>query len=191
LGEKAQLLAADPVSSSGQEHIVTGLFCINQGGQVHYYVKTYPPCWLLVACFFSGSILFPLSTCIVLHFIIVCFVSFFLGKTCVLSGLVLHAVCTSLAPACISVYFQVSLEQWAFLLFSFVFGNPYMLLHSGFSEAGLVKKHRVILGLWSGFCRGQRRVGRGLVCELYYDGVGTLPPATQHVISFVEHMRIS
>jgi len=47
----------------------------------------------------------------------------------------------------------VSLEQRAFLLFSFVFGNPYMLLHSGFSEAGLVKKHRVILGLWSGFCR--------------------------------------
>jgi len=85
----------------------------------------------------------------------------------------------------------VSLEQRAFLLFSFVFGNPYMLLHSGFSEAGLVKKHRVILGLWSGFCRGQRRVGRGLVCELYYDGVGALPPATQHVISFVEHMRIS
>jgi len=171
----------------------TGLFCIKSGRSSPLLCQDIPS--LLVASslfFFSRSILFPLSTCIVLHFIIGLFCkSFFLGKTCVLSSLVLHAVCTSLAPACISVYFQVSLEQWAFLLFSFVFGNPYMLLHSGFSEAGLVKKHRVILGLWSGFCRGQRRVGRGLVCELYYDGVGTLPPATQHVISFVEHMRIS
>lgn len=138
----------------GRKRIVTGLFCIKSGRSSPLLCQDIPS--LLVASslfFFSRSILFPLSTCIVLHFIIVCFVSFFLGKTCVLSGLVLHAVCTSLAPACISVYFQVSLEQRAFLLFSFVFGNPYMLLHSGFSEAGLVKKHRVILGLWSGFCR--------------------------------------
>lgn len=64
-----------------------------------------------------------------------------------------------------------------------------MLLHFGFSEAGLVKKQMSYIGLWSGFCGGQRRlVGVEAVLvydELYY-GVGLclpLPNMSYHLLS--------
>jgi len=147
----------------GRKRIVTGLFCIKSGRSSPLLCQDIPSLLVASSLFFFLVAFFSLCplalSCISL---LVCFVIvFFLGKTCVLSSLVLHAVCTSLAPACISVYFQVSLEQWAFLLFSFVFGNPYMLLHSGFSEAWLVKKHSYTRSVewflqgaeasWSGF----------------------------------------
>lgn len=96
-------------TAAGTNALSQDYFVFVQGGQVHY-VRTYPPCWLLVACFSFPSILFP---CVHLHCLafhswsLFCKSFFYLGKTYVLSSLEPHAVCTSAVPACISVYFQV------------------------------------------------------------------------------------
>jgi hypothetical protein len=68
----------------------------------------------------------------------------------------------------------------------FLFCYIYALLHFGFLEFGDIEKQTIGLSEW--FFVGGGRSELGLVINLYYLWSSASP--TQHVISFVEHMRI-